>query len=56
MAADLPAAEKCHGKDRQQWAKSGGRLFGETSGNSPMRLVSAATVGDSLTFLRYERG
>jgi dihydrofolate reductase len=35
---------------------SGGRLFGETSGNHPMRLVSAATVGDSLSFLRYERG
>jgi dihydrofolate reductase len=34
---------------------SGGRLFGETSGNRPMHLVNATTVGDSLTFLSYQR-
>ena len=34
---------------------SGERLFGETSGTRPMRLVSARAVGDNLTFLTYER-
>jgi dihydrofolate reductase len=34
---------------------SGERLFGETSGTRPMRLVSARVVGDNLTFLTYER-
>ena len=34
---------------------SGERLFGETSEPRPMRLVSARAVGDSLTFLTYER-
>lgn len=33
---------------------TGQRLFGETAGMMPMRLVSARPVGDSLTFLTYE--
>ena len=32
----------------------GERLFGETSGNKPMRLVRAQTVGDGLAFLTYQ--
>jgi dihydrofolate reductase len=35
---------------------SGERLFAETSGGKPMRLVRAQTVGDSLALLSYERG
>jgi dihydrofolate reductase len=34
---------------------AGGRLFGETSGKKPMRLVHVQTVGDSLAFLTYQR-
>ena len=34
---------------------SGRRLFGETSGERPLRLVRARTVGDGLTFVTYER-
>jgi dihydrofolate reductase len=34
---------------------SGERLFGETSDMKAMRLVSTRTVGDSLSFLTYER-
>jgi dihydrofolate reductase len=33
---------------------TGERLFGETSGVKPMRLVDTRTVGDSLTFLIYQ--
>jgi dihydrofolate reductase len=32
----------------------GERLFGETSGRTPMRLVDTTTVGDGLAFLAYE--
>jgi len=32
----------------------GERLFGETSGNKPMRLIHARTVGDGLAFLTYQ--
>jgi dihydrofolate reductase len=34
---------------------AGKRLFGETSGITPLRLVQARTVGDSLAFLNYQR-
>ena len=33
---------------------TGERLFGETSGKKPVRLLSARTIGDGLAFLRYE--
>ena len=33
---------------------AGERLFGETSGKKPIRLVDSRTVGDGLTFLTYE--
>jgi dihydrofolate reductase len=33
---------------------AGERLFGETSGKKPMRLVDARTIGDGLAFLTYE--
>jgi dihydrofolate reductase len=33
---------------------AGHRLFGETTGAMPLRLVSARSVGDSLTLLTYE--
>jgi dihydrofolate reductase len=33
---------------------SGDRLFGQTTGKKPMRLVNASTIGDGLTFLTYE--
>jgi dihydrofolate reductase len=33
----------------------GERLFGETSGSKPMRLVRARTIGDGLAFLTYRR-
>jgi dihydrofolate reductase len=33
---------------------AGERLFGETSGNKPMRLVGAKTIGDGLVFLTYQ--
>jgi dihydrofolate reductase len=33
---------------------AGERLFGETSGKKPMRLVDTQTVGDDLVFLTYE--
>jgi dihydrofolate reductase len=33
---------------------AGERLFGETSDQKPMRLVSNQTVGDDLAFLTYE--
>jgi dihydrofolate reductase len=33
---------------------AGERLFGETSGTKPMRLVGTRTVGDSLAFLAYQ--
>ena len=32
----------------------GERLFGETSGKKPIRLVGSRTVGDGLVFLTYE--
>jgi dihydrofolate reductase len=32
----------------------GERLFGETSGKKPMRLVDSRTVGNGLAFLTYE--
>jgi dihydrofolate reductase len=32
---------------------AGERLFGETSGNKPMRLVDTKTIGDGLVFLTY---
>lgn len=31
----------------------GERLFGETSGTKPMRLINTQTVGDGLAFLTY---
>jgi dihydrofolate reductase len=34
---------------------AGERLFGETSGSKPMRLVRARTIGDGLAFLTYRR-
>ena len=34
---------------------AGKRLFGETSDKTPLRLVDNRTVGDSLTYLTYER-
>ena len=34
---------------------AGERLFGETSGKKPLRLVDTRTVGDDLAFLTYER-
>ena len=33
---------------------TGERLFGETSGMKPLRLVDTRTVGDSLAFLTYQ--
>ncbi|HKY64869.1 MAG TPA: dihydrofolate reductase family protein [Acidimicrobiales bacterium] len=33
---------------------AGRRLFGETSGEKPLRLVASRTVGENLTFLTYE--
>jgi dihydrofolate reductase len=33
---------------------AGERLFGETSGKKPMRLVRTETIGDGLAFLTYE--
>lgn len=33
---------------------AGERLFGETSGKKPIRLVGSRTVGDGLAFLTYE--
>jgi dihydrofolate reductase len=33
---------------------AGERLFGETSGKKPIRLVDNRTVGDGLAFLTYE--
>ena len=33
---------------------AGERLFGETSGKKPMRLVDAKTIGDGLAFLTYQ--
>jgi dihydrofolate reductase len=33
---------------------AGARLFGETSGQKPFRLVQATTIGDGLTFVTYE--
>ena len=33
---------------------SGERLFGETSKNKPVRLISANTIGDGLAFVTYE--
>jgi len=33
---------------------AGERLFGETTDQKPMRLVSNKTVGDGLAFLTYE--
>ena len=32
---------------------AGERLFGETGGKKPMRLVDSTTIGDGLVFLRY---
>ncbi|HEY7263143.1 MAG TPA: dihydrofolate reductase family protein [Trebonia sp.] len=34
---------------------AGDRLFAETSGKRPMRLIRAETIGDGLPFLTYER-
>ena len=33
---------------------TGERLFGETSGKKPMRLVNTQTIGEGLVFLTYE--
>ena len=33
---------------------AGERLFGETTGKKPMRLLEARTIGDGLAFLTYE--
>jgi len=33
---------------------AGQRLFGETGGKKPLRLVDSTTIGDGLVFLRYE--
>jgi len=33
---------------------AGQRLFGETSGKKPMRLVDTRTIGDGLALLTYE--
>jgi dihydrofolate reductase len=33
---------------------TGERLFGETSGKKPMRLVDTKTIGDGLAFLTYQ--
>ena len=33
---------------------TGERLFGETSGKKPMRLVNAQTIGEGLVFLTYK--
>ena len=33
---------------------AGERLFGETSGKKPMRLVDTKTIGDGLAFLTYQ--
>jgi dihydrofolate reductase len=33
---------------------AGDRLFGVTSGQKPLRLVDAATIGDGLAFLTYQ--
>jgi dihydrofolate reductase len=33
---------------------AGERLFGETSGEKPLRLVATETIGDGLAFLTYE--
>ena len=33
---------------------AGERLFGETDGKKPMRLVASKTIGDGLAFLTYE--
>src|SRR5882757_9405904 len=35
---------------------AGERLFGETSGKRPMRLIESRTIGDGLAYLRYEVG
>ena len=35
---------------------AGERLFGETGGQKPMRLVGTTTIGDGLTRLTYELG
>ena len=33
---------------------AGERLFGETAGSKPMRLLAAQTIGDGLTYLTYQ--
>jgi hypothetical protein len=33
---------------------AGGRLFGETSDNKPLRLTSTRTVGNDLAYLTYQ--
>ena len=33
---------------------AGERLFGETAGRKPMRLLAAQTIGDGLTYLTYQ--
>jgi dihydrofolate reductase len=33
---------------------AGERLFGETPGKKPMRLLDSKTIGDGLAFLTYE--
>ena len=33
---------------------AGERLFGETAGRTPMRLLTAQTIGDGLTYLTYQ--
>ena len=33
---------------------AGERLFGETAGRTPMRLLAAQTIGDGLTYLTYQ--
>ena len=33
---------------------TGDRLFGETSGKKPLRLLGAKTVGENLSYVSYE--
>jgi dihydrofolate reductase len=33
---------------------AGDRLFGQTSGQKPMRLINAGTLDDGIAFLTYE--
>ena len=51
----LMAVSKMHPAEAILEAHAAGqRLFGETSGNKPMRLVDTKTIGDGLVFLTYQ--